>query len=160
MLNVSPLSQRDPRWKDKKLGFSTYSIGAKGCTITCLTGLVNFVYGSNLGVDEFNEAMRKVDGFAKDSYGQKSLILWYKVPQAFPRLKWITRDYNYSNAKVSWYVYIHKIPVCVEVNAWSIGAPKHWVLFLGSQKMMDPWTGTIESTAKYPVTGDALYQRA
>jgi hypothetical protein len=160
MLNVKPLSQRDPRWKDKKLGFSTYSIGSKGCTITCLTMLVNYVYNFDLRVDQFNEAMKKVDGFAKDSYGQKSLIIWSKVPIAYPKLKWIYRDYNYSNTKVSWYVYVHKIPVCVEVNAWSIGAPKHWVLFCGDRKMADPWTGVIESTAKYPLTGDALYQRS
>lgn len=159
MMTVKPLSQRDPRWKDKKLGFSTYSIGSKGCTITCLTALVNYVYGYDLGVDQFNEALKAVDGFGKDANGQKSLVIWAKVPVAYPKLKFIYRDYNYNNIKVSWYVYIHKIPVCVEVNATSIGAPKHWVLYLGSQKMMDPWTGTIESTSKYPATGDALYQK-
>lgn len=159
MLNVTPLSQRDPRWKDKKLGFSTYPIGQKGCTLTCITMLVNFVDGTSLGVDEVNDKLRAVEAFAMDSYKQKSLIIWYKVPLAFPSLKWILREYNYNNTKVAWYVYVHKIPVCVEVNAWSIGAPKHWVLFLGNQKMADPWTGTIVATTKYPLTGDALYQR-
>jgi hypothetical protein len=113
-----------------------------------------------LGVDQVNDALKKVDGFAKDSYGQKSLLIWSKVPVVYPKLKWIWRDYNYNNVKVSWYVYVHKIPVMVEVNAWSIGAPKHWVLYLGSQKMIDPWIGTIVSTSKYPATGDALYQRS
>ena len=160
MLDVKPLSQRDPRWKDKKLGFSTYPIGQKGCTITALTCLVNYIYGSNIGVDEFNDAIKKVDGFAPDLNKQKSLIIWSKVPAVYPRLKWIWRDYNYNNVKVSWYVYIHKIPVVVKVHAWSIGAPEHWVLYIGSQKMVDPWTGTIVSTSKYPATGDALYQRS
>jgi len=159
MLNVTPLSQRDSRWGDKKLGFSTYPIKSKGCTITALTCLVNYVYGYDLGVDQFNEAMKAVDGFAPDQNKQKSLIIWSKVAIVYPKLKWIWRDYNYNNSKVWWYVNIHKIPVCVEVNAWSIGAPKHWVLYLGSQKMVDPWVGTIVSTSKYPATGDALYQK-
>ena len=49
--------------------------------------------------------------------------------------------------------------VMVEVNAASIGAVKHWVLFVGRQKMIDPWTGTTESTSKYPLTGYSIYHR-
>jgi len=160
MLDVKPLSQRDPRWATKKLGFSTYSIGSKGCTITAFTILVNYVYGANYGVDEVNEKLKEFQAFAKDMNGQRSLLIWSLAAKAYPKLKWIYRDYNYNNSKVWWYVNIHKIPVCVEVNAWAIGAPKHWVLYLGSQKMADPWTGKIEATSKYPATGDALYQRA
>jgi hypothetical protein len=159
MLAVKPLSQRDPRWKLKKLGFSDYTIGSKGCTITTATMLVNYVYNFDLGVDQFNESMKKVDGFAKDQYGQKALLIWYKVAQVYPRLKWIERLVNYNNAKTWWYVNVHKIPVCVEVHAFSIGAPKHWVLFIGDKKMADPWTGVIESTSKYPATGNAFYQK-
>jgi len=36
------ISQRDPRWVNEKLGFdSTVTIGTDGCTLTCLTMLVN-----------------------------------------------------------------------------------------------------------------------
>ena len=36
------LSQRDPRWASEKLGFdTTVTIGTDGCTLTCLTMLVN-----------------------------------------------------------------------------------------------------------------------
>jgi hypothetical protein len=160
MLNVQPLSQRDPRWKDKKLGFSSYTIGSKGCTVTAFTMLVNYVYGSIFGVDQVNDKLKEFDAFAKDQYGQKSLLIWYKGAQAYPKLKWIERLVNYNNVKTWWYINIHKIPVCVEVNAWSIGAPRHWVLFCGDQKCADPWTGAIISTSKYPATGDALFQKA
>lgn len=160
MLAVTPLSQRDPKWGDVLLGFSNYRIKSKGCTLTAFTMLVNYVYGSKLGVNEVNDKLKEYQAFAKDQYGQRALLIWSLAAKAYPKLKWIYREYNYNNTRVSWYVYIHKVPVCVEVNAWSIGAPKHWVLYLGSQKMADPWTGTIESTSKYPATGDALYQRA
>jgi len=158
MLNAKPLSQRNPRWALKKLGFSNYTIGGKGCTLTALTSLVNFTYNFDLTPDQLNDQLKKFEAFAEDKHGEKALVIWSRVSLAYPKLKWVYRDYKYSNTKVAWYIYVHKIPVMVEVNAWSIGAPRHWVLYCGGQLMIDPWTGSIRSTAVYPATGDALYQ--
>jgi len=47
MIQTTPLSQRDSRWKDVILGFGTGSIGNFGCTITSLTMLLNSK-GANL----------------------------------------------------------------------------------------------------------------
>lgn len=155
MINVSYIySQRDTRWRDKCLGFSKLKIGSYGCTITALASFISHVYNERFTPEDINNRLKAVKAFSG------ALIIWYRVPIAFPKFKYIKRAYNYNNAEVAWYVYLKKTPVMVEVNAASIGAPRHWVLYLGSGKMIDPWYGRIDSTSKYPPTGYALYQTA
>jgi len=152
MIDVPVYSQRDSRWRDKYVGFSRLRFATSGCTVTALSSFLSSVYNEKLTPDVVNEKLKAVNAFSG------ALLIWYRVPYAFPKLKWIKRAYNYNNTEVAWYVYVKKTPVMVEVNAASIGAARHWVLFLGSGKMMDPWTGKIENTSKYPPTGYALYQ--
>lgn len=153
MLNVVPLSQRDPRWMNRKLGFSNYTIGTHGCTLTSLTMLLNHLTGKSMTPDEVNDRLKAVKGFVG------ALIYWKMVPVAFPEVKFIWRNYNYSNTQVAWFVYGKRTPVLVEVNAAKIGAAKHWVLYVGDRKCVDPWTGLIIPTATYPATGYALFER-
>lgn len=154
-MNYQVMSQRDPQWAQKYLGFSTKTIGNFGCTITCLTMLLNRTFGWQLTPIDVNNRLKEFGAFSG------ALILWARVPLAYPQLKWVYRDYNYSNAKVAWYVYIRKIPVMVEVNGAKIGASKHWVLFTGNREMVDPWPigGAVRPTSYYPLTGDALFDR-
>ena len=152
MINVPIYAQRDTRWGNNKLGFSNYLLKDKGCLVTALASFVSSVYQQNITPDLTNNKLKAAGAFSG------GLLYWSKVPTAFPKFKWVKRVRGYNNAEVSTYVYTKKIPVLVEVNAWSIGAPIHWVLFLGDRKMMDPWAGSIQSTAKYPPTGYALYQ--
>lgn len=149
-----PLSQRDPRWAKNKLGFSNLTIGGYGCTLTCLTMFLNEAGYNNLTPDYVNDELKKVKGFTG------ALILWANITKAFPKVKWSWRGYNYDNLKVSYYVYIKRLPVLVEVNGAKIGAPKHWVLFLGNRKAADPWTGKIIPTDYYPLTGYSLIDRS
>lgn len=153
-MTVQPLSQRDIRWRNKTLGFSRLTIGGYGCTLTSLTMLINYIEGKNYTPDQVNERLKAVKAFSG------ALLLWARVPLAYPSLKFIKRAYNYSNTDVAWNIYVRKVPVLVEVNAASIGAVKHWVLFIGDKKMCDPWTGSIQSTSKYPLTGYSVYHRA
>jgi hypothetical protein len=52
------LSQRDPRWKDEKLGFDdTATIGTDGCALICLTMLVNG-YRFNETPDTLNQKLK------------------------------------------------------------------------------------------------------
>lgn len=154
MLDVPTWSQRDPRWRTKKLGFSNLTVGGYGCTLTCLSALITHVTGTSHTPDRVNDDLKKVKAFSG------ALVIWSRVQLAYPQLKWIKRAYRYNNWDVAWNIYTKKIPVCVEVNGAKIGAPRHWVLFIGSGKMLDPWTGTIESTSKYPLTGYSVYHRA
>jgi hypothetical protein len=163
MIPVIPLSQRDPRWAAKLLGFPTKyigsdgkervyttTIGQSGCTLTCMTMLLNYRLNANMGVDEVNEQFKRAGAFSGP------LIYWSKVPLAYP-VKFVSRYYNYNNF-VAWkYTYIYHKPVVVQVNASKIGATQHWCLMLGDKKMADPWTGNIVSTSTYPLTGLAIY---
>jgi len=152
-MNYTILSQRDAKWRNKKLGNSNYTIGSHGCTITALTMWINRVIGLNLTPDQVNDRMKFVGGFSG------GLILWKMIDRAFINAHFVWRNYNYWNPTVAWYVYVRKLPVLVEVNGAKIGAPKHWVLYIGYGKAVDPWTGKIISTSLYPATGYALIEK-
>lgn len=154
-MNYQVMSQRDPQWISKTLGFSRLTIGNYGCVLTCLTMLLNRSFGLQLTPPQVNEKLKSVNAFTG------ALILWARVPLAFPQLKWVYRDYNYNNVRVAWYVYGRGIPVMVEVNGSKIGASKHWVLFIGNRQMIDPWPigGAVRPTSYYPLTGDAVFDK-
>ena len=152
-MTIQPLSQRDTRWARKTLGFSKLLIGGYGCTITSLAMLISHVENRVVRVDEVNEKLKSVKAF------QGALLLWSRVPLAYPSLKFIKRAYNYSNGDVAFNIYVKGIPVMVEVNGAKIGAARHWVLFKGQGKANDPWTGKEISTSYYPLTGYSVFSR-
>lgn len=139
------LSQRDPKWSTIPLGTSkTTTIGSHGCTITCLAML----FGTT--PDVVNKELLRVGGYA-----QTNLVVWSKISDAFPGSEFITRSHTYNNNQVK--VSIEKYGGClVEVGASRIGAPTHWVLYIGNGRMIDPWTGVEKATSYYPVKGYAV----
>lgn len=131
------LSQRDARWKNLKLGFSkTLTIGDYGCTITCLAMYLNTT------PDVVNERLKSVNGFA-----QETLVIWAKVAEAFPGASITKIGWTYDNNDVK-----NNLPALVEVDF--DGTPRtddrHWVVYVGNQKLYDPWTGTERPTSTYP----------
>lgn len=154
MLQVTPISQRDPRWSKQLLGFSkTRTIGSDGCVLVSLCVLINYIQGTKLTPPEVNAKLKKANAF----WG--ALMVWQNVPEAFPSLKFIARSRKYFNPTVWSYINVRKTPVLVEGDGKSIGGFIHWVLFVGGQKAMDPWSGKFVSTKTYPPRGYALYQR-
>lgn len=162
-MNITPLSQRNSQWSRKILGFSNKTIGTQGCTLTCLTMLLNH-YGYSETPDTVNANLKSLGEYSKKNpYGafQGALLVWQNVFRKYPRVKFIKRVRNYSNAEVSFQVYVKNNPVLVEVYAGKIGAPIHWVLFIGNRKCNDPWFGKELSTGYYtPQTGYSLYERS
>jgi hypothetical protein len=148
MISVTPLSQRDPRWKNEKLGTSNETIGNKGCTISCLSMCIAS-QGLNYTPSGMSKQLVQVKGFLNGN-----LLLWGRINAAFPKFK-AYRYPTYDNAKALESL-SKGMPVLVEVNAAKIGAPKHWILFIGDKKAVDPWTGTIIPTSTYPLTGMAI----
>jgi hypothetical protein len=148
---VPTYSQRDPRWGNNKLGFSNYLLKDKGCLVTALASFASQVYNTNLTPDIVNSRLKAVNAF------DGALLYWSRVPLAYSKFQWVKRSPIYNNVEVSHSVYQLKTPVLVQVNAWSIGAAIHWVLFIADQKEMDPWRGAVISTTTYPPTGYALY---
>lgn len=147
-MTFTALSQRDPRWKDIKLGTSrTTTIGSHGCTITCVA------IAAGTTPDVVNQKLKELGGYANTN-----LIVWQKIKQALGNLEFEWRGYQYDNERVAAAVSLSGFCL-VEVDATRIGAPTHWVLYIGNQKMIDPWTGVIKSTNYYPPKGYAILNK-
>lgn len=150
MITTPVLSQRDPKWFDLPLGTdSGVTIGFDGCVETCLTALAGMA-----DVSEVNKLMIANGAFVK------GLVWWVKVPLALPNLKFNWRSWTYDNDAVKNWIYNKGFPVIVQVDATPIGGQgDHYVLYIGDQKCMDPWTGTIRPTSDFPnVKGYILYE--
>jgi len=149
MLTTRIYGQRDWRWFWKRVGFGRGHFYNVGCTVTALTQLL-FTVGYDLTPPQVAERLRGVKAFTGD------LLIWSRVQLAFPKVKFVWRNYSYKNAPVK--ECIEKgMPVMVEVL---LSGHRHWVLFLGDQKMSDPWVGRVRSTTTYPLIGYALFTRA
>lgn len=146
MINTRVYSQKDWRWYWKKVGFGRGHFGNVGCTVTALTSLL-FVAGYDLTPPQVAERLRGVKGFIGD------LLYWAKVEKAFPKVKFQYRFYKYNNTEVKKLV-DKGIPVLVEVL---LKGSRHWVLYIGDQKMIDPWTGKVVSTSIYTPIGYAVF---
>lgn len=146
MINTRVYSQRDWRWYWKRVGFGKGHFGNIGCTVTALTSLL-FVAGYDLTPPQVAERLRGVKGFIGD------LLYWAKVEKAFPKVKFQYRFYKYNNTEVKKLV-DKGIPVLVEVL---LKGSRHWVLFIGDKKMIDPWTGKVVPTTTYPLIGYAVF---
>lgn len=147
--------QTDPRWADKVVGFGgRYDTFKRvGCTVAALTHIINRVYGSDLTPLQVNERLKAQNAFVG------ALVYWYRVSYAFPKLKWVNRDYNYNNAVVwSWIHVWPRVPVMVEVYEPASPTRKHWVAFIGNRMMFNPLRG-IRPTSDYRIfTGSARYK--
>lgn len=146
------LSQRDARWKDIKIGNSSSTIGAYGCTITAIAMLAGTT------PDVVNAFLTAVGGFSVDR------IIWSKLNETklgltFPDMG---RQYVYNDVAVR--EAIEKNGGClVEVDYDGVVATpsdRHWVLYIGNHQLIDPWTGTIKPTSSYPlVKGYAIIEK-
>lgn len=154
---MKAFSQNDPAWKNDKHGTSNSTIGATGCTITALTmQLVSIGY---------EETPKTVDDklTANGGYASGNLILWSTINKIWPRAKWTWRGWSYTdddNAKVA--QAIKDYGSClVAVNGAPIGGAAkdgHWVLYIGNQKLIDPWDGKEKPTSTYSATGYAIIE--
>jgi len=145
---MTGLSQRDTRWKNTKLGTSDTTIGSHGCTITALTMLAGLDR-----VDDVNDRLNKVNGYLRGN-----LLIWSKIEEAIPWLKFIWRGYSYDNEAVKQAIEDYGgCLVEVDFDGTPMTCDKHWVLYIGDGKMYDPWTGTERSTNVYSLpTGYAI----
>jgi len=130
-------SQRDIAWKSLLMGSG--NIGNYGCLITCIGMLCN------LTPKEVNEKIKSVKGY------EGNMVIWGKLSTAIPGLSFIKRVKSYNNSDV-----LANLPCAVEVDGSPIGGDKHWVLYIGNKKMLDPWTGTERPTSAYTPVGYAV----
>lgn len=134
--------QLDSRWSSQLLGFSKTTIGKSGCAITAVGNLHNLIFGTDFTPSEVNTRLKAVKAFSG------ALILWARVPLAFPQLKFVSRDWNYNNAVVWSFINVSpKLPIIIDVKPRLI--PQHFVVFIGEKKLVDSLDGKIKPTSTY-----------
>jgi hypothetical protein len=127
--------QNNPLWKDINLGTSKLTIGDYGCLVTAI----------GMTIEEtpniVNKNLKAVGGFLG------ALVIWNKIGVAFPQLRFTWRGYRYDNtAALS---QIKRNGFCLVEATNRLNGGKHWVLFIGNQRLYDPATGTERSTRVY-----------
>ncbi|MBD3299729.1 MAG: hypothetical protein GF347_00040 [Candidatus Moranbacteria bacterium] len=131
--------QRDPRWKNLRLGFGRTTIGTHGCFITSLGMMVH------KRPDEVNEILKNNGGFYKD------LV---KSPQA---AKALGLDYNGRDYDIN-----HMPTYSPSIKEVWMGRSQHFVLRIienGKRYIIDPWTGRKEYINKYPFRSYRLFKQ-
>lgn len=155
MIQVKVFNQRDPQWKDEKHGTSNSTIGQTGCTICVICSVLWHAGYKDINPSKLNKALTDNKG-----YSQGNLVIWSKVAELYPKLRFNTRLYSYdNNIAATWIKHNGIIPI-VRVSAAPIGgAPggKHWVGFVGDHKSIDPWNGNIVDTSTWEPDGMAIY---
>ena len=146
IIDIGPLWQQDPRWKDILLGYSkTMTIGGWGCLITTIAMRLG------LTPDVVNDRLKAVGGFTGAN------VYWQMVQVAFPELTdfqyilcyWTLAPLDRIDSRLA-----EGIPVHVHVDLYNETASmeQHWVLLVGKNGddyvMNDPWTGKQGSFRK------------
>lgn len=152
MITTTTYSQLDGRWADKYIGKTRQKIRDYGCTITSICNLLNS-QGYNETPESVNMKMTLNGGYIG------ALVIWSAVTRIWPNVKFKKRAYNYNNIEISFYIYAKRIPVLVEVYNPLSPVRRHWVLYVGDRKMVDPLGGVIRSTSTFSATGYTLYDR-
>lgn len=128
-------SQRDPRWKDVKINGTPYTLGTDGCLICALSSIAGITPDVAVTKLRFNGAM----------------VDWSSIGEI--GLELVQRSDTYNNEYVA--KFIKDNGQCIVRVDWdgdkTTTKDTHFVLFIGNQQEIDPWTGTVESTWKYPV---------
>lgn len=128
ILDIAPLSQIDPRWKNIRLGTSSSTIGSHGCLITGITMMLNHL-GLDIDPARLNEWL-----VANGGYSKGNLFVWGSVARL---LKGLTFAYRYNGAyldKIDEQLAL-KMPAIVHVdyNPLTPYIDEHWIAVIGKQ---------------------------
>lgn len=138
------LSQRDPLWAHEKLGFDeSVTIGTDGCTLVCLTMLVNG-YGFNETPLSMNRKLKEI-GSGIGFLGP--LIVWPGLTRAFPGIVFerviVCRDAPAPLDEINASLAAGQALVVEIDESPSPGLQNHWVVLVARQGndylMLDPW---------------------
>ncbi len=147
------LTQRDPLWANEKLGFDdSVTIGTDGCTLVCLTMLVNG-YGFNETPSSMN---RKLKDMGSGIGFLGGLIVWPGLTRAFPGIVFnhiiVCRDAPAPLDEINTSLAAGQ-PLVVEIDeSPSAGLQNHWVVLVARQGsdylMLDPWPNPPDQAPK------------
>ena len=124
---MKKLKQCDSRWADKKLGNS--NLCKIGCTCTVCAMAAGTTPDKVVDACDFTE---------------NGKLYWASLSRV--GLKFIWRGYSYENDKVL--MAISDYGFCL-VEVLHPSGIKHWVIFIGGKRLIDPLTGRECLTSKY-----------
>lgn len=123
------LSQRDPKWRDVKMGNTPFTISHYGCLLTDVSMLSSY-YGEYKSPKELAKKL----SFTKDG-----LLIWSSIPKVLP-FKLNKRYYKRDQKALLQALKQPGMAVALQVDGY------HWVLGLGVYKfapwivrIWDPW---------------------
>ncbi len=130
--DVEYFLQNDPRWANKNLGGSNYTLAEQGCTVTDVAMILRYLgYETDPGL--LNDELTK-----NEAYTGNGNLLWYKLEELYP--------VEYKFKRVFFAGTLEKdledgiLPV-VRVKYGEAGL-EHWVLIVGADGsdflIMDP----------------------
>lgn len=140
-------SQRNPQWREKKLGNSSLTIGHSGCAITSIAMLLRG-HGYAEDPETLNEKMRRSGGFMGAS------VVWGALTGLYPRAIFkntvICRDSDAPIAQITTAIQDGQ-PVLLEVDySPQAGLQTHWVVAYKRQGqdflILDPYPHPTEDT--------------
>jgi GH25 family lysozyme M1 (1,4-beta-N-acetylmuramidase) len=146
---ILPLSQRDPRWANDKMGNSSCTVGRFGCLITSITMALRW-FGKDIDVKELNRWLSANGGYVNGTGN----LYWGAIPELYSDIYMHTSINCVSIPapldKID-ALLAQNIPVIVEVDFNPATTPidQHWVLLIGKQGddyiVNDPWYGDTGS---------------
>jgi len=162
-LNIEPISQNDPRWKDKKLGTSALTIGQAGCALDCVSMLCTY-FGHPILPDALNDWLTNNSGYAN-----RNLLKWETITNLYPDIVWKERiDCPDTPAPLERIDELlnNRIPVIalVDYNPNTKEIEQHFVLIVGkdvndyfiADPMCQPGDGVYYLSAKYGQPAKAI----
>jgi len=136
------LSQRDPHWSFKTIGNSKSTIGAYGCTLTCVS----------MASSWFN-CYQDPAWMAKNLRYLNDLIIWQSINEktCFD-FEW--RYYKNDQAKFKEAISNPRKICMLQVfgRHWVLATSKLWTGYTA----VDPWTGTFKYYANTAVSGGTV----
>lgn len=144
---ITLLSQRDPEWKNNKIGQSNVTIGDYGCTITAISM-----------ASEYFGHFRKPSWMAKNlKFTKDGRILWHSIGQVLP-FKFDYRYYACYSKVIDAALRNPNQVVLLEIRK------AHWVLalrksFLSNNYIAaDPWLGQKKTYSPSMISGCAVLE--
>ena len=86
---VVSYAQQDERWKADRLAGTTQTIGGSGCAMVCAC-MVYTQVDQSITPKLFNIVLGNNSGY-NIVYGSQAHLAWDRLPQIYPRLKWVGR---------------------------------------------------------------------
>jgi len=135
--NFPVYSQRDPRWKDELLGFSSLTLGGYGCAVTAAAMVANLAANCEITPSDLNKLLQDASGF------EQAYIKWYKVAEVVGGMEYtIWKDWVYVAADINaLYACLEDGPVIIQVDykPATVTPDSHFVVAYARANNNDLW---------------------